>query len=234
MTYTISDFHTISKNGFNVVLPDITIDLINNLSQHVGSPNYIKTPVFNKRDSSGGDTERKRRRKFKAQDNSWGDNSKIDTNSKSNIVFKAPTPKKALTVVENITQSIRSILNKIGSSNTDGMYESLVTIIDEMLDSGDDITGEDVLNVSENITGVMSSNSFYSDVYTEIYSKLMDKYSFIQETLNTKLESYVSSYNHIIDVNPDENYDLFCSKNKENDHRRANTLFYTNYPYKVK
>lgn len=228
MTYTISDFQSISSNGFNVVLPDSAIDLINNLSKHVGSPSYIKTPVFNKRENTGGDTERKRRRKFKTQEAGWGDNLKVDTTTKSNIVFKAPSVKKSLTIVESITQSVRSILNKIGSSNTDGMLGSLVEIIDDMIESGDDITGEDVHNISENITNVMSSNSFYSDVYTQIYVSLLEKYDFIQETLQIKLNGYISSYNSVVDVNPDENYDLFCSKNKENDIRRANTLFYTN------
>ena len=183
MTYTISDFQSISSNGFNVVLPNNTIELINSLSKHVGSPSYIKTPVFNKRENTGNDTERKRRRKFKAQDTSWGDNLKNDANTKSNIVFKAPTPKKTLTIVESTTQSVRSILNKIGTSNTDSMVSSLIEIIDDMLESGDDITGEDVHNISENITNVMSSNSFYSDVYSQIYVYLLDKYSFIQETL---------------------------------------------------
>lgn len=228
MTYTISDFQSISANGFNVVLPDSTIELINSLSKHVGSPSYIKTPVFNKRENTGGDTERKRRRKFKTQDNGWGDNLKSEPNTKSNIVFKAPSAKRSLTIVESITQSVRSILNKIGSSNTDGMFSSLVEIIDDMLESGDDITGEDVHNISENITNVMSSNSFYSDVYTQIYVSLLEKYDFIHETLQTKLQGYISSYNSVVDVNPDENYDLFCSKNKENDVRRSNTLFYTN------
>lgn len=228
MTYTISDFQSISSNGFNVVLPDSTIELINSLSKHVGSPSYIKTPVFNKRENTGGDTERKRRRKFKTQEAGWGDNLKVDTNTKSNIVFKAPSIKKSLTIVESITQSVRSILNKIGSSNTDGMLSSLVEIIDDMIESGDDITGEDVHNISENITNVMSSNSFYSDVYTQIYVSLLEKYDFIQETLQIKLNEYITSYNSVVDVNPDENYDLFCSKNKENDIRRANTLFYTN------
>uniref|UniRef100_A0A6C0FDJ8 MIF4G domain-containing protein n=1 Tax=viral metagenome TaxID=1070528 RepID=A0A6C0FDJ8_9ZZZZ len=228
MTYTISDFQSISSNGFNVVLPNNTIELINSLSKHVGSPSYIKTPVFNKRENTGNDTERKRRRKFKAQDTSWGDNLKNDANTKSNIVFKAPTPKKTLTIVESTTQSVRSILNKIGTSNTDSMVSSLIEIIDDMLECGDDITGEDVHNISENITNVMSSNSFYSDVYSQIYVYLLDKYSFIQETLQSKLTEYIPSYNNVIDVNPDENYDLFCSKNKENDIRRANTLFFTN------
>jgi hypothetical protein len=229
MTYTIVDFYNISEKGFNVMLPKTTVDLINSLSRHVGSPNYIKTPVFNKKDNSHGDNERKRRRKFRAQDTSWGDNSKAEGNTKSNIVFKSPLGKKTLTTVETITQSIRSILNKIGSSNTDEMFDSLVNIIDDMLDDNDDdITGEDVHNISENITNVMSSNSFYSEVYTKIYVKLIDKYDFIQDTLNSKLENYISNYSGIVDVNPDENYDLFCSKNKENDIRRANTLFYTN------
>jgi len=47
VVYTISDFENIkwaNNNGF--VLPETTIELINSLSEQVGSPNYVRTPSF--------------------------------------------------------------------------------------------------------------------------------------------------------------------------------------------
>ena len=43
---------------------------------------------------------------------------------------------------------------------------------------------------------------------------------------------YLHSYNDVKDVNPDENYDLFCEINKSNDFRRSITLFFTKLYFK--
>ena len=45
-------------------IPDTTVELINNLSSLVGSPNYIKTPVFSKKETIHDTDKRKRKEKF--------------------------------------------------------------------------------------------------------------------------------------------------------------------------
>ena len=47
--YNICDFDAIKNDGFNYTMPDITLRLINKIANMVGSPNYIKTPVFKKK-----------------------------------------------------------------------------------------------------------------------------------------------------------------------------------------
>jgi len=51
-TYTLQDFNTIIFNGFNFTLGEDIIQKINELATQVGSPTYIKTPVFQKKDRS--------------------------------------------------------------------------------------------------------------------------------------------------------------------------------------
>ena len=48
--YNLEDFHKISFHGFNFTIPEHTINLISSLAMEVGSPTYIKTPVFQKKD----------------------------------------------------------------------------------------------------------------------------------------------------------------------------------------
>ena len=48
LKYTLDDFKNIRFNGFDFVLPEDTITLISNLSLEVGSPTYVKTPIFQK------------------------------------------------------------------------------------------------------------------------------------------------------------------------------------------
>jgi hypothetical protein len=51
MIYHLKDFINITFDGFNFNLPEETIQMISSLSLEVGSPTYIKTPVFRKREN---------------------------------------------------------------------------------------------------------------------------------------------------------------------------------------
>ena len=230
--YTLSDFQGISTKGFDVILPDITVELINNLSSLVGSPNYIKTPVFSKKESVHDNDKRKRKDKYgkrSMEQSAWIDkNNKSNSNAgESNIVFNVSTMlKKELSIVETYVKKIRTILNKVATNSDLDLITPLTNTIDEMLET--DITGEEVIELSEKITYIMSTNSFYSKDYSRIYALLFKKYEFIREVFMGQYVKYLLSYENVKDINPDENYDLFCETNKGNDFRRSITLFITN------
>ena len=234
--YTLSDFQDISTKGFNVILPDTTVELINNLSSLVGSPNYIKTPVFSKKETVHDNDKRKRKEKFgrrSADTSTWLDKNKKSSSdtTDSNIVFKTPTMmKKDLSIVETYVKKIRTILNKVATNSDIDLLTPLTNTLDEMLET--DITGEEVNELSENVTRIMSTNSFYSDDYSRIYALLLKRYEFIREVFMSQSVKYLHSYNEVKDINPDENYDLFCEINKSNDFRRSTTLFFTNLYFK--
>jgi len=48
--YSLNDVNTLVSNGFNYELPMETLTIISELSQQVGSPDYIRTPIFVKRE----------------------------------------------------------------------------------------------------------------------------------------------------------------------------------------
>ena len=49
--YTLENINEILYQGFEYNLPDKTLEIISKLSTEVGSPDYIKTPVFKKREN---------------------------------------------------------------------------------------------------------------------------------------------------------------------------------------
>ena len=51
LRYTLNDFNNIIFNGFNYELPAETIRVISELALEVGSPDYVKTPIFQKREN---------------------------------------------------------------------------------------------------------------------------------------------------------------------------------------
>ena len=50
--YSLDDFNNIIFNGFNYELPAETLKIISELALEVGSPTYVKTPIFQKKENT--------------------------------------------------------------------------------------------------------------------------------------------------------------------------------------
>ena len=62
--YTLTDIKNISFMGFECILSNETLLLIEELTNKVGSSSYVKTPIFNKRTNKNIHFPKKKRRKF--------------------------------------------------------------------------------------------------------------------------------------------------------------------------
>ena len=230
--YSLSDFTDISNKGFDVILPNETVTLINELSHLVGSPNYIKTPVFTKRVNTA-DIDKKRRRQRNRVVEVESNETWLSTSNNANIVFN-PTSSLIKKDGEGAThiQLIRPLLNKFGSNSANQhIKEELMSIFSNIFDS--DITQEDLNKLITQFLNIVSGNLFYSTIYAGLFSELISMHSIFRETLDNQISNYISSYSDILSVDPKEDYDAFCSMNKTNDRREANTSFYVNL-YKTK
>lgn len=200
MIYTIDKIKEIKNNGFDFTLPNSAKELIMNLSKLVGSPDYIKTPIFKK--------------KRQQQQNMGPDWEMLKK-------FK-PTEKVERTDNEKIIQTIKTSMNKITDKNYDAMLEAILS------DMGKLEGTEEMTIVQDAIFNTASSNRFYSKVYAKLYCCFIEKYPYFRERIDTELASYLSKYTTIQNVNPDEDYELFCEVNKENERRKALTEFFVN------
>lgn len=237
--YSLSDFADISNKGFNVILPNDTVKLINELSKLVGSPNYIKTPVFTKRESTGEQDKKRRRQRNKQSDgviDGWSSSSTSDgfkrvtpeSNIGANIVFN-PTGPLIKRGGGNATpiQLVRPLLNKFGGSNTNQAIKAdLFSVLNDIFES--DITQADLSILMDQVIDIVSGNIFYSDIYAGLYSEIIDIHPIFADTLETQFSKYLESYTRIQLVDPKKDYDLFCTMNKMNDRRKALTAFYIN------
>jgi hypothetical protein len=225
--YSIYDFQSIQDNGFVVDLPTKTIELISTLSQHVGSPTYIKTPVFNKKDSNYNENKRKKGR-FRHNDTT--NNNSQD--NQSNIIFKLNTNTVKKEGIDLQVQNMRSIINKIGKGNNEELYNDLFNVINEII--GSDISKEDSDRSIRLLVDILSHTKFYTKIYTELFSILLEKYKILKDAFSGKMTDYMISYESIVEMNPDKDYDLFCKTNKENDIRKSISTFYLNLYLKNK
>jgi hypothetical protein len=228
MRYTLDNFNTILFNGFDYKLPDETLEIISNLALQVGSPDYVKTPVFQKRENpmkteptvkESTATGFKKGKRGKAveviNDADWD---AIRTFQTTKIEEKVG--------IDAQIDIVRTYLNKLTDKNYIDMRNKILEIIDKL--SEDSITPDDMSRFSSTIFDIASTNRFYSKMYAELYSELSSRYEIMKLTFEKNLEKFTGLFNNIEYIDPKVNYDKFCEINKTNEKRKALANFYLN------
>jgi len=229
LKYSIDEINEIIFGGFNYELPSTTLNIISELSLQVGSPDYVKTPNFQKRENP----------------------MKIDTtyiSQKDTSVFKRKKGNKSMEVFNNedweslrsfqttkIEEKvgidaqidiIRTFLNKLSDKNYMDIKNKIIEVMEQLIIG--EILSEDMLRVSNTIFDIASTNRFYSKIYADIYSDLANRYHMMKELFEINLEKFTDLFNIIEYVDPNVNYDKFCEINKNNEKRKALGMFYLN------
>lgn len=227
MRYTLKDFTDITFNGFDIKLPEETLVIITELSQQVGSPTYVKTPTFHKRENvlkmSGSDSvgggEFKRKKKARPtevlNDDDW----------ETIRTFQATKMEQKVGIEAQI-DLMRSWLNKMSDKMYVEPFEKIMEILNQLIAEG--ISDVDMLRVGTTIFDIASNNRFYSKLYADLYTKLIENYQVMRNIFNENLESFMELFNCIEYVDSEKDYDKFCKINKDNERRKALSLFFVN------
>ena len=202
MKYTLQDFNDIIFNGFNLVLPDDTVEIISKLAKEVGSPDYVKTPVFKKKDNQP----------FKKK--------RVAEPTKS---FQTTHIEEKVGADAQI-DTIRSNLNKMTDKNYIDIRNKIFDVIDEI--TGND---DDMIRVSTVIFEIASNNRFFSKMYAELYADLLNKYDMMKGVFENSLNQFTQLFSQIEYVDPNVDYDKFCKINKDNERRKALSAFFMNF-----
>ena len=226
--YNLEDFNNITFNGFNCELPEETLSLISELAQQVGSPTYIRTPIFPKRETnsikSGGnsstDSFTKRKRKNKTTE------VLTDADWESIRTFQATKIERNTEGINADIDMLRSWLNKMTEKNYSDLLEKILEVLNKLIDNG--TTDEDMTRVGNEIFEIASNNRFYSKIYADLYSVLIDKYDVLNRIFESSLQSFLGVFENIEKGNPDEDYDNFCRINRDNERRKSLSSFFVN------
>jgi len=224
LKYSLKDFSNISFDGFDFALPESTIALISELALEVGSPSYIKTPVFQKKDNplksgSGSGLINKKKRGNKnmevLNDDDW----------ETLRTFQTTKLEQKVGLDAQI-DLIRSYLNKISEKSYSEMKIKINEILDQIL--LENVSNEDMLRVSTIIFEIASTNRFFSKLYADLYSELINKYEVMKDIFIKCFYSFMDLFNNIEYVDADKDYNGFCKINKDNEKRRALSSFFVN------
>lgn len=211
--YHLDDFNAIMTNGFNYELDEEIVQIISRIAKQVGSPDYVKTPVFKKK-----------------EDVSRFSNINTNTNALSN-----PTQRKMLTQTTKIENKscldiqidvIRSLLNKITDKNYVDMRTKITDTIDKLI--VDHMSDVDMTRVSLIIFEIASTNRFFSKMYADLYSELIAKYSVMAVAFEDSIAAFIGLFDKIEYVDPATDYDMFCKINKDNEKRKSLSAFFLN------
>jgi hypothetical protein len=224
--YTLKDFVNITFDGFDYKLPDETIHLISNLSLQVGSPSYVKTPVFQKRDlTAKPEFTKEPNSAFKKKKNNK--NMEIINDDDWEALRSFQTTKiEQKNGVEAQVDVIRSYLNKMTDKNYLDIKNKIVEIIEVITKDNNNM--EEISSVGTTIFDIASTNRFYSKIYADLYSDLINKYDVMREVFEDSFNKYMELFDTIEYVDSIVDYDKFCKINKENEKRKALSAFFVN------
>ena len=222
LKYTLQDFTDIAFNGFNLMLPEDVIQIISGLSKEVGSPDYVKTPVFKKRENPM-KTEtaifaiKKKRgnRGAELNDDEWGAVRTFQTTKLEDKIGLDAT-----------IDVIRSHLNKMTDKNYIDMRNKIIDIINNII--AEKASDDDMSRVSTIIFDIASTNRFFSKIYAELYSDLLSKYIEMNVVFENSLNKFTELFDLIEYVESTVDYDKFCKINKDNEKRKALGAFFMN------
>ena len=227
MRYSIVDFNSVLFNGFDLTLPDETVKIISELAKQVGSPDYVKTPVFKKRENPlkqvqpnvSTTIKRKKGKNIEITEEDWD---VIRT-------FQATKFEKKEGIDADIA-IIKSYLNKLSDKNYKEIKDKIIETIEKIIIENEikEETEENMYNISLVIFEIASNNRFYSKIYANLYSDLFVRYEFIKNIFENSFNKFLELFLTIEYVNPEENYDKFCKINKDNEKRKSLCEFFIN------
>jgi len=166
--YTLSDFNKILASNNYGSLSDETIKVINSLVSQVGAPEYVKTPQFKNRNivSSG---VRRRKKTQEIADDDW------DT-----IRSFQATEFEKKEGIEKTIDLIRKYLNMITPDTYSKLKDNIETEI-SIINSASN--KDDLITTVNEIFKIVTTNILYSDIYSNLYKDLINKFDIFRETL---------------------------------------------------
>jgi len=226
MKYNLQKFKETKFYGFEFVIPEDTVTIINYLTSEIGSSAFITNPVFQKNEHLHGETmftankgrgRNKKNSKFsESNDEDW-----------ENLRSFHSTTIKQSSGIDGHIDNLRSNLNKL----TDKTYQDIRTKIFDILDTivnSSDFNETTWTQVSTVIFDIASTNKFFSKIYADLYSDLFLKYEFMRSVFEESFNKFIELFAVIEYINPEENYDKFCKINKDNEKRKALSVFFIN------
>jgi len=215
MSYSYDFFEEIKRGGFEFTLPLPIIEILKQLHTNFNiNTELVKQISFEPVIS--GPSQLNSKNMLMRSTNDMG-------NTKYNSLFGGgsgglgPKPEQ-----DNYIQTIRLLLNKI----SDKTYMDCVTKIINIIEKRNP---DEMPALYINMFEVILHNSFYSKLYADVYSLCITTNKlFLDDGFIGQYNKYIESFNDIIYVDPNTDYDNYCVNNSKNEVRKSFGKFMLN------
>jgi len=236
--YTLETFNNITFNGFKFDFPENTLKIISELALEVGSPNYVKTPVFQKRiNPINSVMSHNKDKDYELYKNGYDkDTQRRKRNNKSMEIVNDDDWETIRTFqTTKIEQKVgldiqidllRSYLNKMSEKNYVDIKNKIIETIENMMK--EIIDNDEMVKLGTIIFEIASTNRFYSKMYADLYSDLINKFHIMEEIFQENFNNFMDLFDTIEYVEPNVDYNKFCKINKDNEKRKALASFFVN------
>jgi hypothetical protein len=230
MKYTLEQFNNITFNGFKFDFPEDTLKIISEIALEVGSPNYVKTPIFQKRvNPMKVEVSSQKEKDFDPNRKRRGGNKSMeivnDDDWETLRTFQTTKIEQRVGLDAQI-DLLRSHLNKMSDKNYNDIKNKVVDIIENMMK--EIIDNDDMTKLGTIIFEIASTNRFYSKIYADLYSDLINKFQIMEDIFQDNFKNYMNLFDNIEYVEPNVDYNKFCKINKDNEKRKALASFFVN------
>ncbi len=117
---------------------------------------------------------------------------------------------------------LRGHINKLTKDNYPSLISKIKGVVEQLMADGQ------LAEVADAVFDIASNNSFYSEIYAQMYNDLLKLAPDLLPQFHKKVELYTDMFSDLKYCDPDEDYDQFCEMNRRNDRRRAVSSFLVN------
>lgn len=211
MSYSYDFFEEIKRGGFEFTLPLPVIEILKQLHSNFNiNTELVKQILFEPVISSPSQLNSKNMLM-----RSTNDTSNTKYNSFYGFGSSSSSGFGPKTEPDNYIQTIRLLLNKI----SDKTYMDCVTKIINIIEKRNP---DEMQSLYINMFEVILHNSFYSKLYADVYSLCITTNKlFLDDGFIGQYNKYIESFNDIIYVDPNTDYDNYCVNNSKNEVRKS-------------
>jgi hypothetical protein len=225
--YNLQEIRTIMNSGFEYTIPEQTIDLLNYLTQQIGSNSVITNNVFHRNkllEASGQDfrMDKKKRKGNKGMEITNEDWDTIRSFQATKIEEK--------TGIDALIDKIRLTMSKLTKDKFQTIKMQLIVVINEIIETNTEGANMDAVKerIGNMIYDISLSHMFFSKMYADFYTELLSVFDWLRPIIHYRLETYLDLFKNMQYFDPDRDYDKFCDMNVINEKRKSATLFFVN------
>lgn len=223
--YSLTDIINIKKSITDYSIDEFTKSLIDKINIQVCDPNYIKTPIFKKKNYNqkvhlDNKIKYKGKKRRNHKENKISDDQWVIMRN-----FETTKVQKKIDGINKELNYLRNLLNKITDENYNDILFDFKYKMKNIMDS---ITNKELEEIGNSIFIIGSNNMFYSKLYAKLYCDLIKEYSIMYDIFKINYSKFYDVIHNISQADPETDYDRFCDINKENEKRRALCSFIAN------